>query len=192
MYPQCYRGRYEYCGWQLLGNSADIAPLSAGTIAVNPTIVEHFDPKALYMFGIDPASPGTNLRFTVGAITIGGEAQWANDNPRPNGLGAELLSDVFNRSDQPVLVSNWAIISTPALGSPLVFDVFNLNAITIRIYISIWGNAMTEEFVKIWRRAEQEGEIVSIVQTQPLDTYESFAVKVEGKKKTKRRRRRKK
>lgn len=191
VYPKCYRGRFEYCGWQLLGGSSDVAPQSVGTVSVNPTVVEHFDPRSMYMFGIDPAAPGTNLRFTVGAITVGGEPQWANNNPRPTGLGSELLSDVFNRSDQPLLIYNWAIFSTPALGSPLVFDVFNLNAVTLRIYISIWGNAMTNEFVRKWQEAEEDGDVISVVQTKPIDTYEAFTFVREKKKSKKRRRRRK-
>lgn len=192
VYPGCYRGRFEYCGWQLLGGVSDVAPLSAGRVSVNPTIVEHFDPKAIYMFGINPANPGTNLRFTIGAITVGGRPQWANNDPTPDGIGAELLSDVFNRSDEPLLAHNWAIFSTPALGSPLVFDVFNLNTVTLRVYISIWGNAMTEEFVRAWRKAEQEDESIYVVQTKPIDTYEAFEFKVEKKKKPKKRRRRRK
>lgn len=192
MYPQCYSSRFEYCGWQLLGGVSDVPPLSAGRISVNPTIVEHFDPRAIYMFGINPASPGTNLRFTVGGITIGGIPQWANNDPIPDGLGPELLSDTFNRSDQPVIVYNWSIFSTPALGSPLQIDVFNLNAVTLRVYVSLWGNAMTGQFVRACTDTAKEGEFIQIVQTKPIDTYEAFEFrpKKEKKKPKKRRRRR--
>jgi hypothetical protein len=99
------------------------------------------------MFAIDPLSPSTNLRFTVGAITVGGRSQLAIYRPRPTGID-EILSDCFNRSDQPLIVDNWAIFSTPGLGAPLVIDVFNLNPITIRIFIAFWGNAIDEEFME--------------------------------------------
>ncbi len=175
VYPACYHGRFEYCGWQLLGGVADVAPFSVGNIQVNPTIVEHFNAQAIYIFGIDPLSPSTNLRFTIGNITIGGEPQTANDSV-PDGVGQELLSDVFNRTDQPLMVDNWSIFSTPALGAPLILDVFNLNASILRVYISVWGNALTDEFVKFWQKNKDRGFDTVLTKIRPLDTYDSFAM----------------
>lgn len=180
-YPDCYKGRFQYCGWQLVGGSGDIAPFSPGTVSVLPIVSEHFDVRAIYMFGIDPTNPSTNLRFTIGAITVGGQPQYANNDPIPTGIGDEILSDCFNRSDQPVMVSNWGIISTAALGSPLVFDVFNLNAAPLRIFIALWGNAMTDAFVKQWKTAGENDESLYIFQALPIDAPTSFEFVTEPK-----------
>jgi len=144
-YPGCY-GLPTYCGWQQVAGSADIVAGQPGVVSVVPTVSPFFEPKAVYLFGIDPAAPGTNLRFTVGAVTVGGSPQLAINTLTPGGGGAgspaELLSDVFNRSDEPLLV-NWSVFSTIGLARELQISVFNLNAQDIRIFACIWGNAVT-------------------------------------------------
>ena len=140
-YPGCY-GLPTYCGWQQVAGSNDIAPTSAGVVTVLPTVSPYFEPKAVYLFGIDPAAPGTNLRFTIGAVTVGGSPQLAINNLAPTGVGSELLSDVFNRSDEPLL-NNWSVFSTTGLARELQINVFNLNAVTLRVYACIWGNAVS-------------------------------------------------
>lgn len=144
-YPGCY-GLPTYCGWQQVAGSADIAGTTAGVVSVVPTVSPFFEPKAIYLFGIDPNAPGTNLRFTVGAVTVGGSPQMAINTLTPAGGGAaspaELLSDVFNRSDEPLLV-NWSVFSTVGLARELQISVFNLNGQAIRIFACIWGNAVT-------------------------------------------------
>ncbi len=144
-YPGCY-GLPTYCGWQQVAGSNNIAATTAGVISIVPTVSPFFEPKAIYLFGIDPAAPGTNLRFTVGAVTVGGSPQLAINTLTPAGGGpaspAELLSDVFNRSDEPLLV-NWSVFSTIGLARELQISVFNLNAVQIRIFACIWGNAVT-------------------------------------------------
>ena len=173
-YPSCYRGRHEHCGWQMIGGSGDVPPSSFADIQVIPTVAEHFDPRSLYMFGIDPNNPGTNLRFTVAAITTGGRPQYANNDSIPDGTGGELLSDVFNRSDQPLMVYNWSLISTDALGSPLIFSVFNLNAQPLRVFIGMFGTAMNDTFVQKWKKATDEGKGLYVVRTGPLDSPADF------------------
>ncbi len=144
-YPGCY-GLPTYCGWQQVAGSADIGAGAAGVVSVVPTVSPFFEPKAVYLFGIDPNAPGTNLRFTVGAVTVGGSPQLAINTLTPAGGGAgspaELLSDVFNRSDEPLLV-NWSVFSTVGLARELQISVFNLNAQAMRIFACIWGNAVT-------------------------------------------------
>ncbi len=142
-YPGCY-GLPTYCGWQQVAGIATIAALTNGVVSVVPTVSPYFEPKAVYLFGIDPAAPGTNLRFTVGAVTVGGSPQLAINTLTPTGASAtgELLSDVFNRSDEPLLV-NWSVFSTVGLARELQLSVFNLNATTIRIYAAVWGNAVS-------------------------------------------------
>jgi len=174
IYPKCYRGKFDACGWQLVGGSGDVPPNSVGRIEVLPIVSEHLDPRAIYMFAIDPTNPSINLRFTIGAITVGGRPQYSNNDPLPSGFGDEILSDCFNRSDQPLMVYNWGIISTAALGSALVFDIFNLNSTSLRLFIAIWGNAMSDEFVKRWQDAEQNDQSVYIIKTEPLDIESSF------------------
>lgn len=140
-YPGCY-GLPTYCGWQQVAGSVDIVASTAGVVTVLPTVSPYFEPKAVYLFGIDPSAPGTNLRFTVGAVTVGGSPQLAINNLQPTGVGSELLSDVFNRSDEPLLC-NWAVFSTTGLARELQINCFNLNTVTIRIYACIWGNAVS-------------------------------------------------
>jgi len=142
-YPGCY-GLPTYCGWQQVAGIATIAATTNGVVSVVPTVSPYFEPKAVYLFGIDPAAPGTNLRFTVGAVTVGGSPQLAINTLTPTGAAAtgELLSDVFNRSDEPLLV-NWSVFSTVGLARELQLSVFNLNATAIRIYAAVWGNAVS-------------------------------------------------
>lgn len=175
-YPSCYGTRYEYCGWDIVGGSGDIPPMSQGSIQVVPTVAEHFDPKAVYMFGIDPNNPSTNLRFTIAAITAGGRPQFANNKIVADGTGGELLSDVFNRSDNPLMVNSWSVVSTDALGAQLKFDIFNFNASTIRIFITLWGNAMPDWFVQAWQEGQREGKSTYVVKTRPLEIASSYAV----------------
>jgi hypothetical protein len=142
-YPGCY-GLPTYCGWQQVAGIATIAATTNGVVSVVPTVSPYFEPKAVYLFGIDPAAPGTNLRFTVGAVTVGGSPQLAINTLTPTGAAAtgELLSDVFNRSDEPLLI-NWSVFSTVGLARELQLSVFNLNATAIRIYAAVWGNAVS-------------------------------------------------
>lgn len=144
-YPGCY-GLPTYCGWQQVAGSVDIAASTAGVVSVVPTVSPFFEPKAVYLFGIDPNAPGTNLRFTIGAVTVGGVPQLAINTLTPAGGGAaspaEILSDVFNRSDEPLLV-NWSVFSTVGLARELQISVFNLNQQAVRIFACIWGNAVT-------------------------------------------------
>ena len=144
-YPGCY-GLPTYCGWQQVAGSADIAGGAAGVVSVVPTVSPFFEPKAVYLFGVDINAFGTNLRFTVGAVTVGGSPQLAINTLTPAGGGAaspaELLSDVFNRSDEPLLV-NWSVFSTVGLARELQISVFNPNGQDMRIFACIWGNAVT-------------------------------------------------
>lgn len=144
-YPGCY-GLPTYCGWQQVAGVNDIAASTAGTASILPTVSPYFEPKAVYMFGIDPAAPGTNLRFTVGAVTVGGAPMLAINTLTPTGGATpatpELLSDEFNRSDEPLLV-NWSVFSTTGLARELQVTVFNLNAVAMRIFVVIWGNAVS-------------------------------------------------
>lgn len=141
-YPGCY-GLPTYCGWQQVAGTVDLDPNAAGVVSVVPTVSPYFEPKAVYLFGIDTTAPGTNLRFTVGAVTVGGTPQLAINTLTPTGAGAELLSDVFNRSDEPLLV-NWSVFSTVGLARELQISAFNLNAgATVRIFAAVWGNAVS-------------------------------------------------
>ena len=143
-YPGCY-GLPTYCGWQQVAGTVDIAPTTDGVLPILPTVSPYFEPKAIYLFGIDPAAPGTNLRFTIGAVTVGGSPQMAINKTIPTGTGVgggELLSDVFNRSDEPLLV-NWSVFSTTGLARELNINLFNLNAVTIRVFACVWGNAVS-------------------------------------------------
>jgi len=144
-YPGCY-GLPTYCGWQQVAGFANVAAGAIGVVSVLPTVSPYFEPKAIYLFGIDPAAPGTNLRFTIGAVTVGGSPQLAINTLAPTGGAVagpgELLSDVFNRSDEPLLV-NWSVFSTNGLARELQITVFNLNGQEIRIFACVWGNAVS-------------------------------------------------
>jgi len=144
-YPGCY-GLPTYCGWQQVAGSTDIAANANGVVSVVPTVSPFFEPKAVYLFGVDIGAFGTNLRFTIGAVTVGGSPQLAINTLNPTGGGpgspAELLSDVFNRSDEPLLV-NWSVFSTVGLARELQISVANPNGNAIRIFACIWGNAVS-------------------------------------------------
>ena len=196
VYPGCYSGLHANCGWQILGGAADVEPLSPGDVPVLPTVTAAFNPKAVYIFGISPESPGTNLRFTVGAITTGGRPQYANNKARPDGGAGEILSDAFNRSDEPIIVNNWSVLTTAGLGAPIVFSVFNLNPVPLRVYVTIWGNAMMSNFISAWKRAEDADNTITLVNDGPNDaepfwrvvqthrTPEESEAEYEGKKPT--------
>jgi len=144
-YPGCY-GLPTYCGWQQVAGTVTIAAATDGVLTVLPTVSPYFEPKAVYLFGIDPNAPGTNLRFTIGAVTVGGSPQMAINKTIPTGTGVgggELLSDVFNRSDEPLLI-NWSVFSTTGLARELQINLFNLNQNTaIQVFACIWGNAVS-------------------------------------------------
>ncbi len=139
--PHCY-GLPSYCGWQQVAGVIDVAAGVAGVVGITPTTSPYFEGKAVYMFGVDPLAFGTNLRFTVGSVDVGGAPQLAISSVPTGGVNAnpELLSDVFNRSDEPLLIT-WAIFSTVALARQLTIDVFNPNAVNMRIFCVVWGNA---------------------------------------------------
>lgn len=142
----CY-GTPTYCGWQLTGEALLVEARSRATLNINPTVAPHFDPAACYLFGIDAQNPSINSRFLVTSISVGGEPQLAIEEPLPDAATAGLLSDAFNRSDQPILVE-WQYFSAQTLGAPLNITVFNLNAAPIRIFATIWGNAIDQAFMQ--------------------------------------------
>lgn len=142
-YPGCY-GLPTYCGWQQIGARARFAAGAPGEIQVVPTVSPYFEPKAVYLFGIDPDAPGTNLRFAIGAVTVGGAPQLAINNLTPLAADTDLLlSDVYNRSDEPLLV-NWSVFSTTALARQLEISILNINAgADLDVYACVWGNAVS-------------------------------------------------
>ncbi len=132
--------------YQILGMVNAIPACSWGEIRVSPTVSPYFDPKAISMKGLDSQCPGTNVRFTVGDVSVGGMAQMATSSRYGSAdAGAadgstEILSDVFS-GENPMPV-NWATISTPALARDLVIRVFNPNPIEIKVFTTLWGNVM--------------------------------------------------
>jgi hypothetical protein len=132
IFENCY-GMPRYCGWQQVAGANTIAAGAAGTVSVLPTVSPYFEPKAVYMFGVDP-----------GAVTVGGSPQLAINNLVPAAASTDvLLSDVFNRSDEPLLVE-WATFSTTGLARELQVSIFNPNATAVRVYIVCWGNAVQD------------------------------------------------
>jgi hypothetical protein len=144
--PAHCHGEPSYCGWQLTGEAVRVEALSRGVLNVNPTVAPHFDPVCCYLLGIDANQPSINRRFLVSSVTIGGQPQLAIEEPNPNENTAALLSDVFNRPDQPVLVE-WGYFSAETLGAPLNIKIFNLNASPIWVHSAIWGNAIDQAFM---------------------------------------------
>lgn len=150
----CY-GVPTYCGWQLAGEALLVEGRSRATLNVNTTVAPHFDPVACYLFGIDAANPSVNSRFLISSVSIGGQPQLAIEEPLPDASTAGLLSDAFNRSDQPVLI-DWGFFSAQTLGSPLNITLFNLNAGAIRVFATLWGNAIDNAFMK--RSISEQGK----------------------------------
>jgi hypothetical protein len=144
-HDDCY-GTPNYCGWQLTGEALLVEGRSRGVLNVNPTVAPHFDPVCFYLFGIDAEQPSINRRFLVSSITIGGVPQLAIEEPLPDADSAVLLSDAFNRSDEPIIVE-WQYFSAQTLGAPLNIKLFNLNPGPIRVFATIWGNAIDKAFM---------------------------------------------
>jgi len=74
------------------------------------------------------------------------------------------------------MVNSWSVISTDALGAQLKFDIFNFNASTIRIFITLWGNAMPDWFVQAWQEGQREDKSTYVIKTKPLEIASSYAV----------------
>ena len=138
------------CKWKQLQGSMDLDGAEAGNLIVAPTECAFFQPKAIYLFGIFPSEPGLNGRFTIGSVTIGGKHQLTvqTENPKGGTDSPELLSDVFNRTDEPLLI-NWADISND---DGVKLSVFNLNKRKLRIFACIWGVSMSSP--GLWGRVK--------------------------------------
>jgi len=141
----CY-GVPTYCGWQLTGEAILVEGMSRATLNVNPTVAPHFDPAACYLFGIDAENPSVNRRFLISSVTVGGVPQLAIEEPLPDATTAALLSDVYNRSDEPILVQ-WQYFSAQTLGAPLNITLFNFNPGPIRVFATLWGNAIDQTYM---------------------------------------------
>ncbi len=131
--------------YQILGKVSAIPAGSWGDIRISPTVSPYFEPKAISMKGLDSQCPGTNLRFTIGDVGVGGCPQMATGYYDQTGAGAtdgstEILSDVFS-GENPVPV-NWMTISTPGLARELVIRVFNPNPMEMKVFTTLWGNVM--------------------------------------------------
>ena len=144
-----YRGIYAtkelivYCGWQKLGNSIKVPGHSSAILKVIPTVSPYFEPRAIRLIGSALASPSTNRRFIVGAITVGGSPQLAINKIHPiESFEEGLLSDVFNRSYDPLLL-NWSVFSTLKLARELEIHIYNLNEEEILVSACLWGNAVS-------------------------------------------------
>ncbi len=144
-----YQGVYAskelivYCGWQMIGNSVEVHGHSSTTLKVEPTLSPYFEPKAVRLVGSEVGRPSADRRFIVGSVTIGGSPQisvW-KDHPITSFEGG-LISDVFSRSHDPLLI-NWTACSASGLGRELLVHVYNLNEQDILVSACLWGDAVS-------------------------------------------------
>ena len=139
--------KISFTGWQQVAGSVDVRGLTSGILKVVPTVTPFFEPRAVYIFGTELHRPSICRRFTVGAVTVGGSPQLAVNTCNPLGGGAaspyELISDVFCRPDQPLLV-NWSVFSTATFDRELEIYLFNLNKEAIRVFACVWGDSLSD------------------------------------------------
>ena len=95
----------------------------------------NFHPRCVYMVGATDIGSDAYRRFTVGSIRVGHHSQLSVDT-EPNGTAetGELLSDVFNRSDEPLAV-NWQTVDADGLK----VRAFNVNDEDVYVFVCIWG-----------------------------------------------------
>jgi len=132
----------DVCNYQLLGAVIrDVAPDSAYTIEIQALRAVAFKPRFIYVFGIGstPATSGTNVRFDITNVTIGGNPQLINFTGASPGADYAVLSDSYNRMDHPCAVS-WAAFGTTN-GNSLTISGRNLGDIEADLYFQIWGDA---------------------------------------------------
>ncbi len=131
-----------YIGWQRLGRTIRISGNSVGVLGIRPEVSPYFDPKAVRLYGVDAAKPSINRRFMVTAVEVGRTPQECVHRPRLASSEHGILSDVFNRSKDPLLV-NWSVFSTMGLARELEIHVFNMNERDILVSSCIWGNSVS-------------------------------------------------
>lgn len=130
-------GLPTFCNWEQMPGKMSLEAGEDGAMAIKPPgNVRYFHPEAVYMFAYFSDTPGSNARFTIRGIEIGGN-EYAPLRKR-NFVRDELLSDVFNRSDEPLRI-NWEDISN----SGVKVYVRNINDKKISIFVLIWGIPMS-------------------------------------------------
>jgi hypothetical protein len=128
----------NFCGYQILGYCRrDIAPGAEVTFEINALRAGSFKPRYVYMFGTgsDLATSGTNTRFEVMNVTSMSDPQFINAGE----IDYCVLSDSFNRSDDPVPVSWHSFGNTPGTG--LSIRLRSLTDIVSDVYVTLWGDA---------------------------------------------------
>ena len=131
-----------YSGWQMVSGSVTIPGRSSAVLIIVPTISPYFEPRAIRLIGCEKSKPSASRRFIVGAVRVGGSPQLATHHLRPRSEEEGLISDVFSRCFDPLLV-NWSVFSTVGLARELEIHLFNMNDHEILVSSCIWGNAVT-------------------------------------------------
>lgn len=135
--------RLVYSGCQHLGNAFRVPAHTSTALIIEPTVSPYFEPKAIRIIGSEVSNPSINRRFFVGAVTVGGSPQLACNNLHPERIeDGALISDVFNRSRDPLLL-NWSVCSVVGLARELKIHVYNPNKQDIFISSCLWGNAVS-------------------------------------------------
>ena len=128
--------------WYPLSGRAVIPAKSAGVVSIVPNLTPYFEPRAVRIYGYDEDRPSLNRRFVVNAVEIGKSPQMALHWPRISNDSVGVLSDVFNRSGDPLRVP-WACFSTRGLARELEIHVYNMNSRPIAVNATAFGKGVT-------------------------------------------------
>lgn len=136
------KGTIEGRDWQTLSGSAVVPAKSAGIVTIIPNLTPYFEPRAVRIYGYDEAKPSLNRRFVVNAVEVGKSPQLAAHWPRLDNASVGALSDVFNRSGDPLRVL-WSLFSTRGLARELEIHVYNINDKPIVVNATTFGKGVT-------------------------------------------------
>lgn len=135
-------GLQMHDGLEQIYGTSNVKAGDSAVIQVAPTECEFFNIDSVYMFGVDPEDPTYNRRFLVTSVKNGDEEQLCTRNR------GGLLSDVYNRTDQPVRVE-WGDVSQDGL----TVRVENMHDTHIKVFVVVWGTPVDRPGRRGWLRA---------------------------------------
>lgn len=123
---------------QMMGASVEIAAGVDGALSISPQVSPYFKPKAIALYGIDPYAVGTNQRFYIKSVEIGGVSQLATTDFGYRSDECGILSDAFY---EPVPV-DWSVFSTQGLARELQIKIHNPNSANLKVFAVVYGDSM--------------------------------------------------
>lgn len=122
---------------QPLCAGSEVEANSSADIVLAPIYTPWFQAEKIKMLAFDPISPGTNLRFLIGGVSIGGAVQFGNCYAK--GGADETVSDFF----YDFVDVDWSVFSTESLARECRIHVFNPYKFCASVKIFALGNPIT-------------------------------------------------